>query len=507
MMSQLNRQAAGSRVAKAGVTVIFAAVLSACANYAGISSDKQMAQPQTYATQQSIPADHGHWPAADWADQFGDAQLKALLAEALKGNPSVEQARARVAAAAAYSDTAKASTMPQVGATYSFTRQQYSGTALVPPPYGGSWQSENQGLLSASYDLDLWGKNREALKASLSQLQASEADAEVVRLSLSSATARAYNQLARLYALRDIAQQEITQREQIDRITAGRIATGLDTEVERKTAQANLATSRASLASLDGAILTTRYQLAALLGAGPDRGLTIARPALGIGDEVRLPDNLPADLVSRRPDLVAARWRVDALTHDVKEAKAEFYPDINLSAAIGLDAFGFGRFLTAASRTASVGPAIHLPIFDGGQLRAQLKGRYADFDYAVATYNQTLVTALSEVATQLAQIRSTDAQLGDAQAAQDAARGADQLALTQYKAGLANQLTVLNADTTALAADQQVANLKMNRRDQQIALAAALGGGYTDRAESNPNDSAAASAASPVPANPVVAAR
>ena len=513
MILQLNRQAARSRIAKAGVTAIFAATLSACVNYAGISSDKQMAQPQTYATQQSLPADHGHWPAADWADQFGDAQLKALLVEALKGNPSIEQARARVAAAAAYSDTAKASTMPKVGATYSFTRQQYSGTALVPPPYGGSWQSENQGLLSASYDLDLWGKNREALKASLSQLQASEADAEVVRLSLTSATARAYNQLARLYALRDIAQQEVTQREQIDRITAGRIATGLDTQVERKTAQANLATSRATLASLDGSILTTRYQLAALLGAGPDRGLAIARPTLGIGDEVSLPDNLPADLVSRRPDLVAARWRVDALTHDVKEAKAEFYPDINLSAAMGLDAFGFGRFLSAASRTASAGPAIHLPIFDGGQLRAQLKGRYADFDYAVATYNQTLVTALSEVATQLAQIRSTDEQLGDAQAAQEAARGADQLALAQYKAGLTNQLTVLNADTTALAADQQVANLKMNRRDQQIALAAALGGGYTDNADSSAQGSVAASATpassatSAVQTNPVVATR
>jgi NodT family efflux transporter outer membrane factor (OMF) lipoprotein len=507
MQVQLNQQKVGSRVAKAGVTVIFAAVLSACANYAGISSDKQMAAPQTYATQQSIPADNGHWPAANWADQFGDAQLKSLLEEALKGNPSIEQARARVAAAAAYSETAKASTMPQVGATYSFTRQQYSGTALVPPPYGGSWQSENKGLLSASYDLDLWGKNREALKASLSQLQASEADAEVVKLSLTSATARTYNQLARLYALHDIAQQEVTQREQIDRITAGRIATGLDTQVERKTAQANLATSRASLAALDGSILTTRYQLAALLGAGPDRGLAIARPTLGIGDEVRLPDNLPADLVSRRPDLVAAKWRVDGLTHDVKEAKAEFYPDINLSAAIGLDAFGFGRFLTAASRTASVGPAIHLPIFDGGQLRAQLKGRYADFDYAVATYNQTLVTALSEVATQLAQIRSTDEQLGDAEAAQEAARSADQLALTQYKAGLANQLTVLNADTTALAADQQVANLKMNRRDQQIALAAALGGGYTDNASNSTSEAASAASASAAQTNPVVAAR
>jgi NodT family efflux transporter outer membrane factor (OMF) lipoprotein len=516
MKSQLNGKIAGLRLAKASVTVICAAVLSACANYAGISSDKQMAQPQSFATQQSIPSDQGRWPATDWANQFGDAQLKALLAEALQGSPTLAQARARIAAAAAYTETAKSSTLPKVGASYSFTREQYSGTALIPPPYAGSWQSENEGLLTASYDLDLWGKNREALKASMSQLQASEADAEVVKLTLTSAIARNYNQLARLYALHDIAQQEVEQREQIDRITAGRIANGLDTEVERKTAQANLATSRATLASFDGSIVTTRYQLAALLGAGPDRGLSIARPTLGIGDEVRLPDNLPADLVSRRPDLVAARWRVDALTHDVKEAKAEFYPDINLSAAVGLDAFGFGRFLTAASRTANAGPAVHLPIFDGGELRAQLKGRYADFDDAVAGYNQTLVTALSEVATQLAQIRSTDTQLGDAEAAQDAARSAYQLALTQYKAGLTNQLTVLNADTNALAADESVANLKMNRRDQQIALAQALGGGYTEDTgasaeanagtgeRSNTSSQPDASAARP---NPVVAAR
>ncbi|SEA91360.1 efflux transporter outer membrane subunit [Paraburkholderia sartisoli] len=509
MKPQLNRNAAMTRVAKAGVSMIFAAVLSACANYAGIHSDKEMAQPQTFATGHSLPAEAGHWPSAGWADQFGDAQLKALIVEAMKGSPTLEQARARVAAASAYSETAKANTLPQVGATYSYTRQQFSGTALVPPPVAGSWQSENKGLLSASYDLDLWGKNREALKASTSEVQASVADAEVVCLTLSASIARSYNQLARLYVLRDIAQQEIDQRTQIDRITAGRIATGLDTEVERKTAQANLATSRAALTAIDGNIVTTRYQIAALLGAGPDRGLAIARPTPGTGDDVKLPDNLPADLVSRRPDLTAARWRVDAITHEVKSAKAEFYPDINLSAAIGLDAFGFGRFLTAASRTASAGPAIHLPVFDGGQLRAQLKGRYADFDYAVATYNQTLVTALSEVATQLAEVRSTDAQLVDAQIAEDNARRADQLALTQYQAGLTNQLTVLNADMNALAAGQAVANLKMNRRDQQIALAVALGGGYTDTssdAATNAGSNAGSTHAVQA-SNPVVAAQ
>ncbi|MEX3901769.1 TolC family protein, partial [Paraburkholderia sp. BR10954] len=139
------------------------------------------------------------------------------------------------------------------------------------------WQTENKGLLSASYDLDLWGKNREALRAAVSEASAAEADEQVVRLTLDTSIARTYNELARLYALRDIAQQEVARREQIERITAGRIANGLDTEVERKTADANLSTSRARVSALDGSILSTRYQLAALLGKGPDRGLAITR--------------------------------------------------------------------------------------------------------------------------------------------------------------------------------------------------------------------------------------
>jgi outer membrane protein TolC len=155
-----------------------------------------------------------------------------------------------------------------------------------------------------------------------------------------------------------------------------------------------------------------------------------------------------------------------------------------------------------------VGPAVHLPIFDAGELRAQLKSRYADFDDAVATYNQTLISALNGVATQLAQIRSSDVQLDDAQAAQQAAHEADDLAITQYKGGLTNQLTVLNADTNALQADQAVANLLMSRRDQQIALASALGGGYVDTSSEATNATRATPVAdSAASFNPVVATR
>jgi NodT family efflux transporter outer membrane factor (OMF) lipoprotein len=209
---------------------------------------------------------------------------------------------------------------------------------------------------------------------------------------------------------------------------------------------------------------------------------------------VTLPDNVPADLVSRRPDIVAARWQVEAEIHDVKEAKAEFFPDVNLSAGFGFDAFGWGRFLTSASRQMQFGPAVHLPIFDAGALCSQLKGRYADFDLDVANYNQTLINALSEVATQISTIRSIDLQSGDAQRALDASTKAYQLAVIRYKAGLSEQLQVLNADQNRLAAEQTVTNLKMRRRDMQIGLIKALGGGF-DATQTGlavpPNDGAA----------------
>ncbi|HEX7909489.1 MAG TPA: efflux transporter outer membrane subunit [Paraburkholderia sp.] len=452
--------------------------LAGCVNYAGIKSDKHIAPPASYETQQSLPAEGGQWPSLDWANQFGDPQLRKLIDEALAGNPTIDQARARIEKASSTVGTANSALYPKVTGSYSWTRELYSGNGSVPPPVNGTWQSENNLLTSASFDLDLWGKNRERLRQSVSQEKVAEAEAEEVRITLAASVASSYNQLARLYALRDIEVREVKNREDIGHITEGRVGAGLDTNVERQTANGDTATSRSSVSDLDGQITTVRYQLGALLGQGPDRGLKIANPSLGEGANVALPDNLPADLISRRPDIVSAYWQVDAATHGIKEKKAEFYPDVNLSAAAGLDAFGWGKFLTAGSGQLQAGPAIHLPIFDAGELRSELKGQYADFDYDVATYNQTLINALSDVATQVTQIHSADRQLVDAQQALDAQTKAWQLALVRYKAGLNQQLQVLNADDNRLAAETAVVNLEMTRRSTQIALIKALGGGF-----------------------------
>ncbi len=472
----LSVRAGSCRAAVAAAVAALA--LAGCANYIGIKSDKQIAPASQFETTRSLPAQGGHWPALDWANQFGDPQLPKLIDEALQGNPSIAQAQARIAKASSYIETSRSSLMPKAEASYSWTRELYSSNALFPPPYGGQWYSENNALASASWDLDLWGKNRERLHTAVSQEKAAEADMQQARITLASSVARTYNSLAQLYALRDIAQREITNRQTVGKITDGRVSAGLDTNVERQTARGNIATTEASLSDLDGQITTVRYQLAALLGKGPDRGLQIAAPVMNPTADVALPGNLPADLVSRRPDLVAARWQVEAAMHDVKEAKAEFFPDVNLAAGFGFDAFGWGKFLNFASRQAQFGPAIHLPIFDAGALRAQLKGRYADFDLSVANYNQTLINALNDVATQVASIRAVDRQMDDAQRALDASTRAYELAVIRYKAGLSPQLQVLSADSNRLASEQTVTNLKMRRRDMQLALIKALGGGF-----------------------------
>jgi NodT family efflux transporter outer membrane factor (OMF) lipoprotein len=480
---------------RAAVTAAVAALaLTGCANYSGIKSDKQMSSPAQYESGQSLPSQGGQWPSLDWANQFGDPQLPQLIAEALEGSPSIAQAQARLAKASSYIESSRSALYPKVNGSYSWNREMFSANSIYPPPYGGTWYSENNVLASASWDLDLWGKNRQRLGQAVSQEKATEADLQQARVTLAASVASTYNQLAQLYALRDIAAREIANRQEIGRITNGRVVAGLDTNVERQTANGNIATSQANVTDLDGQITTVRYQLGALLGKGPDRGLQIAKPVLTAGNTVTLPDNVPADLVSRRPDIVAARWQVEAEIHDVKEAKAEFFPDVNLSAGFGFDAFGWGRFLTSASRQMQFGPAVHLPIFDAGALRSQLKGRYADFDLDVANYNQTLINALSEVATQISTIRSIDQQSGDAQRALDASTKAYQLAVIRYKAGLSEQLQVLNADQNRLAAEQTVTNLKMRRRDMQIGLIKALGGGF-DATQTGlavpPNDGAA----------------
>lgn len=222
----------------------------------------------------------------------------------------------------------------------------------------------------------------------------------------------------------------------------------------------------------------TRNQIAALLGQGPDRGRQIPRPTLLPSADVTLPDQLPLALLGRRPDIVASRWSVEAAQGETASAKAAFYPNINLTAFAGLSSLGLSSLLESGSRIVGVGPAISLPLFDGGRLRAQLKGKFAAYDGAVATYNQTLTAALQEVADQVQSLHAIEAQIRHQQSAAQAAAHALQLAQQRQQVGTANLLHVLNAESAWLTQRKLELDAQMRRADIRLGLIKALGGGF-----------------------------
>ncbi|EJN06908.1 efflux transporter outer membrane subunit [Herbaspirillum sp. YR522] len=456
--------------------------LSGCASFEGIGSDRKMARPTDFATERSLAdpsqAGTGQWPGSDWVRLFGDDQLVRLIDEALTANPGLQQARARIAAAGAIAESRGAPLLPSVTADASFTRNQFSATTIYPEPYGGNWYNEKKAMLNIGYELDLWNKNHTALAQAISNEKASQASEQEARLVLTAAIVSAYSQLATQYALHDILQRTADQRASLQNITGERVRNGLDTQIERDQSRSSSADARAQLEQSEGQILLTRQQLGALSGRGPDRGLQLAPPQVTRLVTPPLPAELPLNLLGRRPDIVAARWQVEAASSGIEVARARFYPDINLSAMIGFDTLLNNNPFTAASKSIAFGPAISLPIFEGGALRAGLKGEYANYELAVATYNRTLDDAYADVARQIAQIHSSERQLPIRREALEAAERAFQLARERYRLGLVSQLTLLSAESAVLAQRQAMVTLEAARRDQQIALFKALGGGF-----------------------------
>jgi NodT family efflux transporter outer membrane factor (OMF) lipoprotein len=472
-----------SRVA----SVVMAAVLAAgCASMQGLSTHAKPENANTLAAQQSLAGARvatTAWPDTDWWRSLNDPQLDRLMDEALAGSPTLKIAAARTRKALAFADVSKAALYPQVNADAEITRERFSARGEAPPPLAGSWSTPHQLQATFSWELDFWGKNRAAYESALGIAKATEIDGYAARLALSTSVAQTYVQLQRAYLLLDVAQTTLKDREQVYALTRDRNAAGLDSRLELKQAESAVPATREQIAQLQETIELSRNQLAALLGQGPDRGLAIARPSAALlATPVALPSALPAELLGRRPDLRAQRARVEAAQKDIASAKAEFYPNVNLMAFVGLQALGGAGFLSAASRMMGFGPAVSLPIFDAGRLRANLAGRNADYDIAVEQYNQTLADAMRDVVDQLASFRSVDEQRAQEQLALATSREAYDLAILRYREGIGNYLQVLSAEAPLLAQQSLDADLRSRQLSLAINLIRALGGGFDESA-------------------------
>jgi NodT family efflux transporter outer membrane factor (OMF) lipoprotein len=419
------------------------------------------------------------WPDEHWWEALHDEQLNKLLKAALEDSPTLRGAVARVRQAEALAGVARAGTLPRVDASASADRELYSAHSTVPAPLAGNYAWKNTATLSGSYDLDLWGRNRDALAAALDEVRLASAESQMARLTLETAVVRSYIQLSLEYALQDSVAENLAQRQRILEVTRRRKAAGLASDIEVTSIETTLPAGRREHEQIGESIALLRNQLAALIGKGPGDGDAIARPMLALeaANGAAIPASLPAELVGRRPDIAVQRWRIEAAGARIAGARADFYPNINLAAFVGLQSLGFSRFLDSGSSTRGVTPAISLPIFEGGRLRSQLGNQTAAYDGAVEQYNATVVQAMADVANAVVRIVSVRQQDQLARRALDSARRQQQLAERSYKAGMTDSLNVLNAQIALLNEQQQMAQVASKQLDNFALLMAALGGG------------------------------
>jgi NodT family efflux transporter outer membrane factor (OMF) lipoprotein len=335
---------------------------AACLSVPDLGPRPEPRAPESFAATFDAPATG--WPADRWWESYGDPQLATLIGEGLAGSPTMAIAEARVRRAQANAQQAGAALQPSIDATASGGALQVSENLGLP--VGQGWEDYGQVAVGMTFDLDLWGRNRANLRAALSETDAARADAAYARLTLSTAIAASYADLARLAALRDTANTNLRIREDTLRMMREREAQGLENRAVVARAESNRAAAAAELAAVDEQIELIRNAIAALAGQGPDRGRAISLPAAARLNAFGLPSGLGVDIVGRRPDIVAARLRAEA-TRLCDSTRAEFCSNRPV---------GAGQLAVAGDRqpaqggSSSARPApVSLPIFSGSQSR------------------------------------------------------------------------------------------------------------------------------------------
>jgi NodT family efflux transporter outer membrane factor (OMF) lipoprotein len=422
-----------------------------------------------------------------WWQSYGDPQLDRLIDQAFAQSPTLTQAMARLSSAKAQADFTRAGIFPSISADASETRQRFSNTDIIPPPYGGGYFWRGSLMADFSWDIDFWGRQGALIREASARTEAASLDIESARLSLAGAIAQAYVDLDHAYALADIVEQSEQQRQRILDLTRNRVVAGLDTNVELRQAEGALPQARLEKKQAEASAILAKHQLALLAGDGAKAYDDIGRPQLHLDAALPLPDALPADLLAHRPDVIAARLRVDAADSAKTAAKAAFYPSVNLSGFAGWGSIGLDDLIKAPSQMYGLGPSIHLPLFDAGRLKSGYRGTVAQIDAAVADYNQTVLRAVKDVADALARIDALNSELIEQQQAQTAAEEAYRLAELRYRSELTNYLTVLSAETQVLNARRQRADLVAQLAVSRVTLLLSLGGSFDASAQTKPS--------------------
>lgn len=411
-----------------------------------------------------------------WFTKFNDPQLNQLIEVALHDSPDMATAQARIQQARSLAKGAYAALWPNVDFSGYIQRQQFPTYGLAPPPYNGLAFNIAELGFNLNYQIDFWGKNRAIFASALSQAFAQDAELADTQLTLSSAVATAYFQLLGSIDQLHLAKDNLKLLQEQANIVLGRAKQGIESDIPVKTAIANAQSAALNVEEYKRIELISRHQLAVLLGKNPFNTEIITPNSTYQNKGFPVPDIIPANLLGQRPDIIAARELTQAAAHQIKAARANFYPNVNLSGLLSLQTVLLKELFNPLSQNNAITGAVDLPIFDAGARRANLGAKYAQYDLAVSNYNQTILTALRQVADQLSTLKALDAQIASQTQAVSSTQTNYDLFRSRYNQGIIDYLQFIEIKQLLVQQKITLRNLQTRHLQAIVALLEALGG-------------------------------
>lgn len=460
--------------AVAAATMALAGCVSLAPRYERPAAPVPAQWPTPSATQSGAAA-------ADiaWDRFFADARLRSLIRLALENNRDLRVAALNVDRARALYQVERAAQLPTIAAGLAGSSQRVSeDLSTTGSAYVSRSVSATVGL--TSYELDLFGRVRSLSEQALQQFFATEEAARSTQIGLVAEVAGAWLTLATDLERLQLAQQTFDSQQRSYRLIQRSNELGIASALELRQAQVTLETARGDVARITSTVAQDRNALALLSGAPVPAEMEPTAPLpAGVAQVAELPAGVPSDVLTRRPDVLAAERQLQAANASIGAARAAFFPRISLTAGIGSASTDLDGLFSSGTRTWSFAPQLSLPIFTGGANTANLEATKVQRQIAVATYEQTIQSAFREVADALAARATLAEQMAAQQALVDALADAQRLAQARFDRGVDSYLQVLDAQRTLYAAQQSLVTLRLARDANIITLYKALGGGAT----------------------------
>ncbi|KTD67391.1 outer membrane efflux lipoprotein [Legionella steelei] len=422
----------------------------------------------------------GKWPREQWWLSYNNPELNTLVVEALTNNPSIHEVRNRIEVAKQQAIVTRSVLFPLVFFNADENRQYISKNGLYRAfnhkfPLNATLLDLS---LSFNYEFDFWGKNRNLFHAALGEAKAQEAEAAEVVLITSTAIAQAYFAYKTNLIRKQLFTQLIDVRQKIAKLQRLLVQKGLSSKLPALETSANLLESQKLLSSITDELTANKHLINTLAGRGPDTPLMINSSLPALPKTLNIPQILPLDFLARRPDLMAQIWRAKALAYKTGAAMAEYYPDVNLAGLIGLESTSWRKFLDISSGTAAIRPALQLPIFTAGAIRANIKATKAQFDAAIDSYNSLLLYSTQEVLDVLAFSEDIYQQKIEQKKIVEYAKQRYELSFLRHKKGLDNLFDLYLIQEEVIQRKLEDVTLLYNQYLASIKLTKALGGGY-----------------------------